>query len=229
MDHAQSFRERPSYPELGFILLTGIGHAVVELVWNRGQGTTIWGLTPDQLYNFLAIGLWSVYVLWRLATTRGIARVWGFRTDNFTAALKPSLAFALCAGALLLGYGYLMGRPVVAGTFWVALALYPLYGIAQQFALQVLVVKNLRGVVTTGVGRAGVAGVVFSLAHFPVVPLMLLTAPAGFVFTRIFDSRPNLWAIGLAHGLLGAMAYYLVLGLDPGAQILEILGRPTPF
>ena len=90
MDHAQSFRERPSYPELGFILLTGIGHAVVELVWNRGQGTTIWGLTPDQLYNFSAIGLWSVYVLWRLATTRGIARVWGFRTDNFTAARTPN-------------------------------------------------------------------------------------------------------------------------------------------
>lgn len=229
MNHAKSLLEEPSYPELGFILLTGLLHAVVELVWNQGKGNTIWLLTPDQLYNFTAIGVWSVYILWRLATARGIARAWGFRKDNFAAALRPSLVFALCAGALLLAYGYFTGRTVVPGTFWVALALYPLYGIAQQFALQVLVVKNLRVIVTTGVGRAVVAGVVFSLAHFPVVPLMLLTAPAGFVFTRIFESRPNLWAVGLVHGLLGAMAYYIVLGLDPGAQILEVFGYSRLF
>jgi membrane protease YdiL (CAAX protease family) len=52
---------------------------------------------------------------------------------------------------------------------------------------------------------------------------MLLTAPAGIVFTRIFEARPNLWAVGIAHGLLGALAYYIVMGVDPGAQMLSIL------
>ena len=229
MQRAQSSLEAPSYPELWCILLTGLLHVVVELVWNQARGATIWLLTPDQLYNFSAIGLWGVYGVWRLATTPGLARVWGFRKDNFIAALRPSLVFALCAGVLLMSYGSLAERSVVPKTFWLALAVYPLYGIAQQFALQVLVAKNLRTLVPTPLGRAGVTGAVFGLAHFPLVPLMLLTAPAGVVFTRIFESRPNLWAVGLAHGLLGAVAYYVVLGLDPGAQILEILTHPAPF
>ena len=194
-------------------------------MWGGRSGRAIWLLTPDQIYNFSAIGFWGGYVLWRLAATRGIALAWGFRQDNFFEALKPSLLFVTCAVLLILIYGKLIGSLGVPRTFWLALLLYPLYGIAQQFALQVLVARNLRALVRTPWLRAAVVAVIFSIAHVPDVPLMILVVPAGFVFTLIYGSRPNLWAVGLAHGLLGAMVYYLVLGLDPGAQVLEILRR----
>jgi len=225
MQRPQASVHTPSYPELWLILLTGFLHLVVELVCDGRHGKTLWLLTPDQLYNLLAIVLWSGYVLWRLATTPGIARAWGFRGDNFMNALGSSLVFVTCAAVLLLVYGKLTGRLVVPQAFWLALLLYPLYGVAQQFALQVLLAKNLRSIVKARSVRAGVTGAVFSIAHFPNVPLMMLVAPAGFVFTLIYESRPNLWAVGLAHGLLGAMVYYIVLGADPGAQVLEMLRR----
>jgi membrane protease YdiL (CAAX protease family) len=212
--------EAPSYLELGLILLTGVLHWVVEF-WGRGK--TIGLVTPDQLYNFAAIGVWGGYVLWRLAATRGIGRAWGFRADNFFEALKPSLLFVACGAVPILVYGNLAGHVRPPAGFGLVLWLYPLYGIAQQFALQALVVRNLRSIVGARSARALAAGAIFSAAHFPVAPLMILTAPAGVAFTLIYEARPNLWAVGLAHGLLGALAYYFVLGLDPGAQILGIL------
>lgn len=213
----------PSYLELILIALTGILHMVVELIWPQGSGATLPQLMPDQIYNFLMVGVWGGYVLCRLCRTRGIARAWGFRMDNFLAALQPNLAFGVTGGALMWLYGSAIGRGDIASTFWLALGLYPLYGVTQQFALQVLVAKNLRIPIPDPWVRAGMVGVIFSLAHFPVLPLMLLCAPAGVVFTRIFDTWPNLWAVGIVHGLLGALAYYIVLGVDPGAQVLSIL------
>jgi hypothetical protein len=201
------------------ILATGALQWVVEWAW-RGR---VWSLTPDQFYNFAAIAVWGVYVVRRLVTTRGIGRAWGFRTDNFLKALAPSLLFAACGAALIMLYGTATGRGRLPASFWACLWLYPLYGIAQQFALQALVVRNLRLCVRARSARAAAAGAIFSAAHFPVIPLMLLTAPAGIVFAWIYETRPNLWALGIAHGLLGALAYYFVLGMDPGAQVIGIV------
>jgi len=50
-----------------------------------------------------------------------------------------------------------------------------------------------------------------------------IDADSRLFFTPIYRRFPNLWAVGLAHGLLGALAFYLVLGEDPGADILQHL------
>ena len=54
---------------------------------------------------------------------------------------------------------------------------------------------------------------------------MALTLVAGLAFTWIYETYGNLWAVGIVHGLLGALAYYAVLGQNPGAELLGILGR----
>jgi membrane protease YdiL (CAAX protease family) len=54
--------------------------------------------------------------------------------------------------------------------------------------------------------------------------LMALTFIAGLAFTWIFEKHRNLWAIGIVHGILGSVAYYLVIGQDPGAEILGWFG-----
>jgi membrane protease YdiL (CAAX protease family) len=66
------------------------------------------------------------------------------------------------------------------------------------------------------------AATLFALAHTPNGPLMALTFLAGLGMTWVFERRRNLWAIGIVHGILGALAYYLVLGHDPGAELLNL-------
>jgi len=214
---------RPSYGELTAVLLTGLGHVALELLGARAGPRAGALRRPEQAYNAIASVLWCGYVLWRALGSPGMLRAWGFRTDNFARALKPTALFAGVAAFPLLLYGTWRARLPLPPTFYLLLLLYPLWGLAQQFALQALITKNLRAAVPALPLRAPAAALLFSAAHFPNYPLMILTFGAGLGFTWLHEKHRNLWAVGLAHGLLGALAYYLVLGQDPGADILELI------
>ena len=103
------------------------------------------------------------------------------------------------------------------------MALYPVWGIAQQFALQNLIANNLSGFISKPLGIAVLAATLFALSHYPRLELVALTFVAGVFFTLIYRKNPNLWAVGIAHGLLGSMAFYIVLQEDPGAVIIGFL------
>ena len=47
---------------------------------------------------------------------------------------------------------------------------------------------------------------------------------AGFVLTLVYQRYPNLWMVGTAHGILGSLTFYIVLGQDAGRELLELLG-----
>jgi hypothetical protein len=193
------------------MVLTGMLHVIMEVLlkvdeqWLRSYNTSV------------AI-LWALYILWRTRTTPGLARAWGFRFDNFLPAWQRCVYAVVPAtiGAFL--YGRVMGRLPLPDSFWLIVLLYPVYGIAQQVALQVLLNRNLRDLLPSLVIRAGVVSLLFSAAHIPNWGLVGLTWCAGAVFTWIYERHPNVLAIGVAHGFLGAVVYYLVLGIDPVAE-----------
>lgn len=217
--------ERPGYWELRLIILTGLLHITIELAWGGARGPASIAGSPERIYNLVVAILWSMYVLWRVVTHPDLARAWGLRWDNMLEALKPSALVGLCALVPLLLYGHEQGRWPLPSTFWMIVCFYPFYGIAQQFALQVLVTRNLRPFLGQRWMRACASACLFSAAHFPDFWLMGLVFPAGLVFTWIYEKHPNIWAVGIMHGMLGALAYYLVLGLDPGAEMLQALKR----
>jgi uncharacterized protein len=212
----------PSRIELVLLALTGVGHVALEVASQGLKGAADSLNQPQHWYNLAACAAWGSYLVWRAIKTPAILKAWGFRRDGFAASLKVSTALAALALVPLLLYGRMMGRLPLPSTFWVVLALYPLWGLAQQFALQGLITRNLRELVPQLAWRVPVASVIFSASHFPNYQLMVLTFIAGLVFTWVYEKYGNLWAIGLVHGVLGAVAYYLVLGLDPGS---ELIGR----
>ena len=60
----------------------------------------------------------------------------------------------------------------------------------------------------------------FALAHYPRLDLVALTFAVGFFLTLIYRRFPNLWAVGIVHGVLGSLAFYVLLREDP----LKMLG-----
>ena len=193
------------------IVLTGTLHVAMEVLLQVGEQWL-------RIYNTSVSILWALYILWRTRTTPGLAREWGFRLDNFLLAWRRCVYIVVPAtiGAFL--YGGIMGRLPLPDSFWLIVLLYPVYGIAQQVALQVLLNRNLRGLLPSLVIRAGVISLLFGAAHIPNWILVGLTWCAGVIFTCIYERHPNVLAIGVAHGLLGAAVYYLVLGVDPIAE-----------
>ncbi len=193
------------YGELTLILLLGLLQPVIEI-----------GVSAQVAagYNVVAVLIVLTYLGWRITQQPGILREWGVRLDNFGQCVLPYFLFSIPATAVIYAYGWYLGTTPLPHSFWYLLVLYPVWGFVQQFALQNLVARNLVGLVPNLLVRSLMVATVFSLAHTPSLELMLLAFLVGFCFTLLYDRCPNLFALGIAHGFLGALVFYLVLGQD---------------
>jgi membrane protease YdiL (CAAX protease family) len=212
---SSGWKTPPCYPELALVAAAGAAHVVIELVLSAAVA---------RIYNVTVSVAFLGYVVWRLARTPGAARIWGMRLDNLSSALRAHLTFAAVAALGFVGYGLIFDCLHLPLSFWLTVGIYPVWGIAQQFALQNLLARHLIPVLRHPAAVALVAALLFSAAHYPQLQLVALTFVAGFFFTLVYLRHPNLWAVGFAHGILGSLAFYIVLGEDPGAEILRALG-----
>jgi len=194
---SNEYRTRPCYGELGVIILAGLVHVLTEI-----------GLS-ESIALFYSASISTAFV--------------GMRSDNFWPALRAQLVFGVVGVIVLVGIGAASGSLALPRTFWLTVALYPIWGVAQQFALQNLIARNLVGVLSNPLAIAGVSSALFGMSHYPRLDLMLLTLVAGVFFTLIYRRLPNLWAVGIVHGVLGSLAIYIVLKEDPGAAILSYI------
>ena len=204
----------PCYGELIAILLVGLVHILVELGFS--------GFAAGA-YNVAVSVAFLAYLGWRIRRSPGVLRAWGFRTDNLLVASIAQFRFLAVGILALIAFALVTESPGLPRSFWLTVALYPVWGIAQQFALQNLIANNLSGFISKPLGIAVLAATLFALSHYPRLELVALTFVAGIFFTLIYRKNPNLWAVGIAHGLLGSMAFYIVLQEDPGAVIIGFL------
>ena len=207
---------QPRSLELLVVVAIGAVHVCIELVAS---------VEATRVYNVAAgVGV-TAYLIWRATTTNNILRVWGMRRDNFWQALRVQLIFGGPAAACLILFGLMNGTVPLPPSFWLVCALYPFFGIAQQFVLQNLIARNLTMFVPYRVLLAFLSALLFSLSHIPRLPLSVLALIAGFFLTLIYQRHQNLWAVGIVHGILAGLTFYIVLQQDPGAGILQFLMR----
>ena len=145
------------------------------------------------------------------------ARQVGFRLDNFGPAFRLLLAlFAAPALALILLGWRLGGLDFVrwggGQTVFGMPALGLLWGLIQQYALQGFI--NRRAQILWGPGwkSALLTALIFALLHFPNPWLTAATFAGGLVWASVYQRFPNLYALGLTHGL---MTWVLVSSVPP--------------
>ena len=195
--------------ELAALLLTGASFLVFENIF-------------DAKLPFLAavIPAWILYAARRLARTSGLAEVWGLGKKGFAEASGEAAGWLAVGVGGLLVYRLLLGwRPLPPGAPLVFLV-YPLWALAQQFALQALVAGNLDRLGAPRGWAIAVTAALFGLAHLPDWPLVGLCASAGAVWTALFLRTRNLWPLAVCHAWLGALAYYWILERDPWRELL---------
>lgn len=205
---------QPRLSELLGIVAIGVAHVCIELVAS---------VDATRVYNVAAGIAVTAYLIWRATTTNHVLRGWGMRRDNFWSALRVQLYFGVPAAASLILFGLMNGTVPLPRSFWLVCALYPLFGVAQQFVLQNLIARNLKKFIPQRVLLAFVSALLFSLSHIPRLSLSVLALIGGFFFTLIYQRFPNLWAIGILHGILAGLAFYIVLQEDPGARIIQFV------
>jgi membrane protease YdiL (CAAX protease family) len=169
----------------------------------------------------VGVAAWAVLVAAHLRADPGAWRRWGFRADNL--AVSATLV-ALWTVPLLVAFtlwGAVAGRFPPPPGFLAIVALYPAWGIAQQFLLQAIVWTTLARRLPRAVAQV-IAAALFALSHVPDWPVVALALPVGVLTIELYRRRPNLWVLGTAHGLLGTFAFYFMLGRDPLAGLLGV-------
>jgi membrane protease YdiL (CAAX protease family) len=194
--------------ELALVIGCGAGNFLFESV-----------LHAKTVFVIVAAGTWLGYVLWRWHTDRGALHAWGLRRDNLGAAAKAALAVTVPLTACAVAYGFAVGHFPPPRGFWLILLLYPAWGIAQQFLLNAMLARNLAAFLP-GWAVVFLSAVLFAASHAPDLPVVALTLPAGALWVLMYRRWPNLWALGMAHGIIGTVVFYGVLGRDPLALLL---------
>lgn len=149
-------------------------------------------------------------------------RRWGFRSDNAKAAARTPLLLLLVATPVLALLAAALGRLALPSHVWLAFALYPLWGVIQQFLVLGIFVGNLEQIAALrdrprALVLIGVA--VFAIVHLPEPMLVPGTAALATFYVPHFLRYRNLWPLGVVHGWLGTLYFYWVLGQDPWLRL----------
>ena len=161
---------------------------------------------------------WLGYIIYQKRSNPGVLKEWGFRTDNFQAAVRLVLPFGLVALLAMITIGYLRSTLNPSWHLFPVLITYPLWGMIQQFLLIALLAGNLRRLDRPVLSKAAVillTALLFAAIHYPIWPLIGATFILALFYGYVYLKEPNIYVLGLFHGWLGGVFYYTVMNVDP--------------
>jgi membrane protease YdiL (CAAX protease family) len=125
---------------------------------------------------------------------------WGFARRALAPGLVRALFVTLLLVLVLLGTGAFLGTLHDRRDFLGSLAPLVIWGGAQQWVLQTVVLREAQAATTP---RAGIiiAALLFGVVHLPNPFLAPVTAVAALVWCRLYDRYPNIIPLALSHGL----------------------------
>lgn len=196
--------------EIGFVLATGFVHLLASHVLDR-QG----------IFIVLALVAWLSYAVAQARRDRRALVRWGFSRRGLRQTGIAAAVVGVVATGAMAWIAAQHGRLEFNAHLLPLLALYPIWGIVQQFLVLALVAGNLhraRGWLGAHAFVVPCSAVLFGLVHVPDWRLVAATMGLGLCFTPIYLRWRNLIPLGVAHGWLGALCYFWVLGRDPWVE-----------
>jgi len=160
---------------------------------------------------------WLWYVYYRYKRDKTILKYWGFKKSDFYESWKILLPFFILSSTLAVLYARNNGIPVFQLKIIPVLVLYPVWGLIQQFIFLCIIALNLKQLRFFSANKYTlflVVSFLFSLIHYPDYFLMGITFVMELVFLLSFWKWRNIWAIGIAHGLIATFLLYYVFGRD---------------
>ncbi|MBU2651716.1 MAG: CPBP family intramembrane metalloprotease [Bacteroidetes bacterium] len=207
-----NFPEKEKWLEILAVLLTGI----LKFVLMDEFGFRLLFITGACLF-------WLLFILTKYIKNPKVLSRWGFRKHDFRKSMLALLPYALIFVAGIIIYGLASGSAIVNWHIIPVLIFYPIWGTIQQFMTAGLVAGNLKTISTIKISDSQIGlltALLFSLVHYPSVPLMLYTFIMEYIFIRVYFKWGNLWSLGLYHGLVSGIFLSFVSGRDLWNELL---------
>ncbi len=125
---------------------------------------------------------------------------WGFSWPSLGPGLWRALAVTFAAVLLIAGAGAAVGTLHDRRDFLGSLAPLVLWGGAQQWILQTVVLREAQHA-SSRTGGIVIAAVLFGAVHLPNPLLAPITGAAAFFWCSLYDRHPNIIPLALSHGL----------------------------
>jgi len=125
---------------------------------------------------------------------------WGFSASALLPGLWRAVAVTFVAVLLIVGAGAGIGTLHDRRDFLGSLAPLVLWGGAQQWVLQTVVLREAQRTSSRAKGIL-IAAALFGLIHLPNPLLAPLTGAAAIVWCRLYDRHPNIIPLAFSHGL----------------------------
>jgi hypothetical protein len=199
---------RRQIAEMAAVGLTGVGHLAFS-----AEDASVYFIP-------LAIGGWGGYVGYRAATEPAFLRRAGFTRDGLHPAFREVSWLAAGSLAAMAGIGAAQGTLRIDADVLPLLALYPAWGLTQQFLVQGLVTRHLADAGAPPAAIVPTTALLFGAVHVPNWRLTAATTALGGAYAGLYLRHRNLWPLGLYHGWLGAFFYRWVLDRNPWAEMV---------
>jgi membrane protease YdiL (CAAX protease family) len=172
------------------------------------------GISGKYYFIIPAIILCGLSLCWDYRADKRVLKTYGIRTDNLKEATRWSAAVFGPMAIVILAIFPFTDNPKPPSYFYFTIFLYPVWGLAQQFMFQSFFHTRL---LKLGLAPWSIfiCALVFTFVHWNSEKLLIFALIGGLFFSYSFYRYPNILPLGIAHGILGAMVYYLLLGKDP--------------
>lgn len=135
-------------------------------------------------------------------------------------------------GLIVLGgfvvYGWFMGTLRFHWHIVIILLIYPVWGLVQQFLMMSLFAGNLKDFESKHFNKTLIViltSILFSMVHYPSFHLIIATFIMALFYSIVFLSKRNIIPLGIFHGVLGGVFYFVVLNRDPWVEFIELLNK----
>lgn len=126
--------------------------------------------------------------------------VWGLSPKALLPAARAAALFTTAAVSVVLGIGVVLGTIHHQGASLRELAFLIPWGTAQQWVLQTVVLREVRGL-TSRKKSVIVASALFAVVHAPNPLLMTMTFAGALGWCAIFARYPNILPLGVSHAI----------------------------
>lgn len=180
-------------------------------------------LGARSVFIITAVCFWLVFIYNHAKNDSTAMDNWGFRGKNLSRCFLTATLLSVPILVTMAGFASSRGKLTFPAHAWILLALYPIWGIIQQFLVQALVVRNLArsSLALSPASIVLIGATVFAMAHLNNLRLLLGTFGLGLVFVPLYLRYRNLWPLGLYHGWLGTFFYFWILHRDPWSKLLK--------
>jgi hypothetical protein len=160
---------------------------------------------------------WFSYLFYRYTLDHSFFIKQGLKRENFKKSLGSLLPYLLLIICITVIYGKLHAAGMLNPHILPILALYPVWGIVQQFMVAGILAESLQSLRSVSSNRYFIVILtsgIFSLVHYPGTILMAFTFTMEVILLTVFFKWRNLWAIGIVHGWTATFLLYYVLDRD---------------